>query len=127
MAFSWYFILFWNSFLEVDFEFIDVPNPVTLETAIFGDKISRVVKKTKLGYLRNCDPSQKSNWVIWDYCENRNFTNCESCENCESQFVKVAKIANIYLKNETEKNFAIFRKNINVWIDCSAGCNFVAF
>ena len=44
MAFSSYFILFWNSFLEVDFEFIDVPNPVTLETAIFGDKISRVVK-----------------------------------------------------------------------------------
>ena len=60
----------------------------------------RSLPKIKLGYLRNC--------------ENRNFTNCESCENCESQFAKVAKIANIYLKNQTEKNFAIFRENINV-------------
>jgi len=51
----------------------------------------RSLPKIKLGYLRNC--------------ENRNFTNCESYENCESQFAKVAKIANICLKNQTEKNF----------------------
>ena len=79
-----------------------------------------------VSYKQSCKKDPKPNWVICEIAippKNqlgylryvRGYLGyCESCQNCESQFAKVAKIANIYLKNQTEKNFAIFRKNINV-------------
>ena len=60
-----------------------------------NEKLESIFALRRSGKAQSCKKDSKPNWVI-----------------CE--IAKVAKIANIYLKNQTEKNFAIFRKNINV-------------